>query len=270
MPFLNVGGARLHFHVEGRPGLPAVVLSNSLGTDLHMWHRQVEPLMEHFRLVRYDSRGHGASDAPPGDYTGEILGRDVLALADHLGLKRFAFCGLSLGALVGQWLALNAQTRLEALVLANGSAYLPSYESWTARMELARTNGMGELLDMVMPRFFSQSYRDRDEPMYHAIRNTFTATDPQGYAACCAAVRDSDFRPRLKDMRTRTLVIGGSLDAATPAETCAAELSGGIPGARLATLEAGHISCVEQPGAFNRTVIEFLSSSEITTGATNT
>jgi 3-oxoadipate enol-lactonase len=263
MPFLNVEGSRLHYRVEGKPGLPALVLGNSLGTDLHMWHRQVEPLMLHFRLVRFDTRGHGASDVPPGDYSVDRLGRDVIALADHLGLDRFAYCGLSLGALVGQWLAVNAAPRLDALVLANGAAYLPSHESWSARMGLARAKGMGELLEMVMPRFFSAAYRERDEPLYHAIRNAFCATDPQGYAACCAAVRDADFRPRLKDMRVRTLVIGGSLDTATPADTYSAELAAGIAGARLATLEAGHISCVEQPEVFNRTLAEFLSSTHI-------
>ncbi len=249
---------RLYYRLEGRPDLPLLVLGNSLGTDLFMWDPQVAALTEHFRVLRFDVRGHGASDTVPGDATMNDLGQDVLRLLDSLAVESFAWCGVSLGAMIGQWLAINAPQRLTRLVLSNASPYLPTHQSWSDRMALARRAGMPALLDMVMPRFFSDAYRDRDEPFYHTIRSTFAATDPEGYAACCAAIRDSDFRERLKDIVTPTLVISGAVDTATPHEVHGALLAQSIPGARLAILPAGHIANVEQPDEFNRVVLEFL------------
>ena len=187
------------------------------------------------------------------------LGQDVLRLVDLLHVDRFAWCGLSLGAMIGQWLAIHAPRRLTHLVLANASPFLPSHQSWSDRMALARRSGMPSLLDMVMPRFFSQAYRDRDEPFYHTIRSTFAAMDAEGYAACCAAVRDSDFRPRLQDIATPTLVISGSLDTATPPQGHGELLVRGIPGAQGALLAAGHIANVERPAEFSRVVLDFLA-----------
>ena len=259
MAFFSPGGARLHWRLDGKPGLPLLVLGNSLGTDLFMWDRQVEPLTQRFRLLRFDMRGHGASDVVPGDATLDQLGADLLALADHAGAQSFAYCGLSLGGLVGQWLGVHAPQRLDALVLANAAPHLPPPEGWTQRMQLARLQGMGVLLEMVMPRFFSQPYRDRDEPFYHSMRTSFSAMSGEGYAACCAAIRDADFRAGLPRIRARTLVISGALDAATPHEAFGAQLAAGIPGARSLILPAaGHISNVEQPAAFNRALLDFL------------
>jgi len=254
--FLN-GGARLHWRFDGKPGLPVLVLGNSLGTDLFMWDRQVEPLMQRFRLLRYDVRGHGASDVVPGDTTLAQLGGDLLALADHAGVDRFAYCGVSLGGMIGQWLGVHAPRRIGKLVLANAAPYLPPPDGWTQRMQLARTQGMGALVDMVMPRFFSQKYRDRDEPFYHSMRTSFNAMSGEGYAACCAAVRDADFRAELARIAAPTLVISGSLDMAAPHESYGSQLVAGIPGAKSLILEAGHISNVEQPEAFSRALLEF-------------
>jgi 3-oxoadipate enol-lactonase len=260
MPFLIRPGHRLYYRLEGQPDRPLLVLGNSLGTDLFMWDPQVAALTEHFRVLRFDVRGHGASDTVPGDATMDELGGDVLDLLDALAVERVAWCGLSLGAMIGQWLAVNAPQRLTRLVLSNASPYLPSQQSWSDRMALARREGMPALLDMVMPRFFSEAYRDRDEAFYHTIRSTFAATDAEGYAACCAAIRDSDFRPRLKDIATPTLVISGTVDAATPHEVHGELLVRSIPGARFAPLPAGHIANVEQPEEFNRVVLEFLTA----------
>ena len=258
MPFHVREGGRLYYRVEGKPGLPLLVLGNSLGTDLFMWDRQIGALTEHYRVLRFDTRGHGASDVLSGDTSMEALGLDVLQLADTLRIDRFAWCGLSLGAMVGQWLAIHAPQRLTHLVLSNASAFLPSHESWSDRMALARGSGMPALLDMVMPRFFSQAYRDLDEPFYHTIRTTFASMDPEGYAACCAAVRDTDFRPRLQEIATPTLVISGSLDTATSPREHGEPLMRGIPGAVGTLLTAGHMANVEQPEAFSRAVLSFL------------
>ncbi|MBU2408689.1 MAG: 3-oxoadipate enol-lactonase [Gammaproteobacteria bacterium] len=258
MAFFTHQGARLHWRFDGKPELPVLVLGNSLGTDLFMWDRQVEPLTQRFRLLRFDVRGHGASDVVPGDATMDQLGADLLALADHAGVERFAFCGLSLGGMVGQWLGTHAADRLSALVLSNAAPHLPPPEGWSQRMKLAREEGMGALLDMVMPRFFSQPYRDRDEPFYHSMRTSFRAMQGEGYAACCAAIRDADFRSSLGRIGVPTLVISGSLDVATPHEPHGAQLVAGIPGARSVILSAGHIANVEQPEAFSRALLEFL------------
>lgn len=258
MAFFSHGGARLHWRLDGKPGNPLLVLGNSLGTDLFMWDQQVEALTQRFRLLRYDVRGHGASDVVPGGATLDMLGAELLALADHSGAERFAYCGLSLGGLVGQWLGVNAPRRVSKLVLSNAAPHLPPPEGWTQRMQLARDQGMGALVDMVMPRFFSQAYRDRDEPFYHSMRTSFTAMSGEGYAACCAAIRDADFRASLPRIGAPTLVISGALDAATPHEAFGAQLVAGIPGARSVILPAGHISNVEQPEAFSRALLEFL------------
>jgi 3-oxoadipate enol-lactonase len=258
MAFFSNDGVRLHWRLDGKPGLPLLVLGNSLGTDLFMWDRQVEALTQRFRLLRYDVRGHGASDVQAGDATLDQLGADLLALADQAGAQRFAYCGVSLGGLVGQWLGVHAPRRVSALVLSNAAPHLPPPEGWTQRMQLARGAGMGALVDMVMPRFFSPAWRDRDEPFYHSMRTSFAAMSGEGYAACCAAIRDADFRASLPRIDVPTLVISGSLDTATPHETCGAQLVAGIPGARSLVLPAGHIANVEQPEAFSRALLEFL------------
>jgi 3-oxoadipate enol-lactonase len=255
------GGPRLYYRLDGHPGKPLLVLGNSLGTDVFMWEPQMAAFTEHYRVLRMDTRGHGASDVPAGDASIGDLGRDVLAVLDELGVERYAFCGLSLGAMVGQWLGVHAPQRLDALVLSNASPFLPPPEAWSARIDLVRRDGMQAIVDAVMPRFFSQPYRDRDEPFFHTMRTAFLATSAQGYAACCAAVRDADFRPLLRDIRIPTLVIAGALDAATPADPHSHLLRDGIAGARYATLQAGHIANVEQPEAFSRAVLEFLRAS---------
>ena len=260
MPFFTHAGVRLHYRLDGRPDRPLLVLGNSLGTDLFMWDKQIEALTDQYRVLRHDMRGHGASDVVPGDGDMATLGSDVLALVRGLGTNRLVYCGLSLGAMVGQWLAIHAPQHLAQVVLSNAAPYLPSHETWSARMALARKDGMSALLDMVMPRFFSQDYRARDEPFYHSMRASFAGMSAEGYASACAAVRDADFRGDLAKIRTPTLVISGSLDAATPAEVFGAQLVQGIPGAKSAVLSAGHIANVEQPGAFNRALLEFLSN----------
>ncbi len=258
MPFHAKAPARLYFRVDGHPDRPLLVLGNSLGTDVFMWDRQMEALTAHYRVLRMDTRGHGASDAGPTDPGIEDLAGDVLAVVDTLQVERFHYCGLSLGAMVGQWLAIHAAHRLHRLVLSSAAAHLPSHESWTQRMSLVRREGMAALVDAVMPRFFSQAYLDRNEAFLQSMRTSFLATPPQGYAACCAAIRDADFRPHLKDIAVPTLVIGGAFDTATPADVYGQALHEGIPAAYWALLQAGHIANVEQPDAFNRTVLEFL------------
>jgi 3-oxoadipate enol-lactonase len=260
MPICKANGLRQAYRLEGRGDRPTLILSNSLGTDLGMWDKQMLRLNEAFRVLRYDTRGHGASEVTDGDYTVELLARDVLALADALGIERFAFCGLSLGGLTGQWLGIYAASRLTHLALCNAAPHLPPPEGWSARMDTARQQGMRALVDPVMQRFFSEPYRARDEAFFHTVRRTFLSTDPRGYASCCAAIRDADFRAPLGTIETPTLAIGGTLDAATPPTISSELLARTIPGARLVNLEAGHISNVEQPEAFTDALLGFVTA----------
>lgn len=257
MPQLIANGLRQCYRLEGRDDRPVLVLSNSLGTDSGMWDRQVASLLHRFRVLRFDTRGHGATEVTAGDYSIDLLGRDLLALADALDIDRFAFCGLSLGGLIGQWLAINAAERLTRAVLCNTAAHLPPAENWSARMATVRRDGMKALVDVVMQRFFSEPYRARDEGFFHTMRWTFLATDPQGYGGCCAAIRDADFRAGTSAIRIPVLVIGGRLDEATP-PAMGRSLATSIPQARYIELEAGHLSNIERPEEFTRAVIDFL------------
>ena len=153
MPFVIVDNIRFFYRLEGKADRPVLVLSHSIGTDHGMWAPQVEDLLPYFQVLRYDTRGHGASDAPNGEYSVERLGRDVIGLVDALNISKFAFCGLSLGGAIGQWLALNAPDRVSGLVLANTSPQFGPRTNWESRMQMVSEKGMVGIAEIVMPRF---------------------------------------------------------------------------------------------------------------------
>lgn len=255
-------GCRLNWRWDGPQGdtredAPVLMLSNSLGTNLEMWAPQMDALTRHFRVLRYDARGHGASDAPPGPYDMATLARDALALMDALGLERVRFAGLSMGGMVGQWLGANAPERFSRLVLCNTAAHMGPPEAWDARIAIVREKGMDALVDPVVERWFTEGFRDAHPERVAPIIAMLRATDPEGYAASCAAVRDMDQRDLLPSIRVPTLVIGGSRDPATPIAK-SHELVAGISGARLVELDAAHLSNVEQPERFTEALIDFL------------
>jgi len=257
MPFLRTRDTRLFFRLEGKSDLPVVVLSHSLGCDLGMWDPQMAALLEHFRVLRYDTRGHGASDVPPGDYTIEMLGRDVLELCAGAGVERFAFCGISMGGAVGQWLAIHAPEKLTALVLANTSPRFGTRETWDARIEAVRTGGIAAIADAGMQRFFSQA--NLHSAPAQTIRRVLLGTDPMGYEACCVALRDLDFTESLARINTPTLVIGSDHDPSTPWEGNGSILASKIPNADSAMLAGAHLSNLEQPSSFTTAEIQFLT-----------
>ena len=257
-------GTRLFYRLEGPDGAPPIILSNSLGTDHLMWQPQAEALAHAFRVVRYDQRGHGASHVPAGPYSIERLGRDVLGLADHLKLERFSFCGLSMGGLTGQWLAIHAAARLDRLVLAATAAHLPPREAWDQRIATVGEKGLGGIVDMAIERFFSPNFRRTAPATVAGSRRTLLATAPEGYIACCQALRESDFRKDIAGIEVPTLVISGSVDPATPPES-GAFIAEAISGARFVVLEGAHIINVEQPEAFNRELLGFLGQADLPT-----
>jgi len=258
MPFVSVDNVRLYYRLEGREDLPVLILSHSLGADHGMWDSQTTSLLSHFRILRYDTRGHGASDVPAGNYSMERLGRDVLALADALGLSQFAFCGLSLGGMTGQWVAANAPERVTHLVLANTSPKLTDPSLMETRRRTVIESGMAAIADSVMARFFSPATLARPSAAVASARNTLLATNPAGYAGCCAAIRDMDQLALLRQIRVPTLVIAGEHDLSTPWAGHGDVLVREIPGAQVVHLPTAHLSNIERPRAFTTVLLEFM------------
>ncbi|WP_231376761.1 3-oxoadipate enol-lactonase [Sphingomonas melonis] len=258
--FITAGdGCRIAYRLDGPEAAPVLLLSNSLGTAMEMWAPQMPALARSFRVLRYDSRGHGQSDAPAGAYSMDRLGRDVIELLDALAIPKVRFCGLSKGGMVGQWLGIRAPERLECLVLANTSPFMGPPSSWDGRIAAVHEGGMAGLVDAVLERWFTPSFLATGEEQIAPVRAMLTATDPGGYAGCCAAIRDMDMRPMLGLITTPTLVIGGSQDPATPPPHSEL-LASSIASARLVMLPAAHLSNVEQAEAFTGALFDHFAA----------
>jgi 3-oxoadipate enol-lactonase len=257
VPFIKTNDLRLFYRLEGRTEFPVVVLSHSLGCDLGMWDPQMPALLEHSRVLRHDTRGHGASDVPAGDYTIDMLGRDVLELCADAGVDRFAFCGISMGGAVGQWLAIHAPEKVTALVLANTSPRFGTRETWDARLQAIRDGGMPAIADAGLQRFFSPA--NLNSTWAQTIRRVLLGTDPAGYASCCVALRDLNFTDTVTRLSAPTLVIGSDQDPSTPWEGNGSLLATKILGARSVVLAGAHLSNLEQPSSFTAAVVEFLT-----------
>lgn len=260
MPFATIHNTRIFYRLQGNAGRPVLILSHSISTDHAMWELQVEDLLPHFQILRYDTRGHGASDSTDGEYSIEMLGKDVLALADTLEISQFAFCGLSLGGAIGQWVAAHAPERVTHLVLANTSPQFVPRTNWETRMTAVRDGGMSAVVDVAMERFFSPDTLAKQNPHVASIRSVFLGTNPVGYLGCCAALRDMNHGDLLKRIKTPTLVISGDRDVATPWTGHGERLAQDIPGARALHLEAAHLSNIERPHSFTTALLEFLLS----------
>jgi len=250
-------GRRIAVRIDGPVDRPPLLLSNSLGTTLRMWDVQMPGLSEAFRVIRYDSRGHGQSDAPAGDYTIARLAADALAVLDSLHIETAAFVGLSKGGMVGQWLGAHAPHRLTRLVLANTAAWMGPAQGWQSRIDTVMEDGMGAITDAVLERWFTPGFRDAAPEAVAPVRDMLLATPPQGYAGCCAAIRDMDQRASLGAISVPTLVIGGLRDPATPPAK-AEEIAAAVADSRLAMLDAAHLSNIEQPQAFTAALLDFL------------
>ena len=259
MPLIDIGGAQLNYRFDGLDTAPVLVLANSLGTDLGMWEPQVAAFSSRFRVLRHDSRGHGQSAVTPGPYTIDRLGQDVVALLDALGIARAHFCGLSKGGMVGMWLGVNAGERVDRLVLANTAAKIGTAELWNARIDAVRQGGMAAVADQVVGRWFTEGFRARAPEAVERVRQMLLATPPEGYTACCAAVRDMDQRADIVRIDRPTLVIAGTHDGSTPpADTRA--IAETVRAAKCVELDASHLSNVEQAEQFTREVLDFLST----------
>jgi 3-oxoadipate enol-lactonase len=257
MPMINADGCPINAQVDGPEGAPVLMLSNSLGCTLDMWDAQVKPFTRHFRLVRYDRRGHGKSGLPPGPYNMERLARDALAVLDGLGIKKANWCGLSMGGMEGMWLGANAPERFERIVLSNTSSHFPDRKMWDDRLRFVREKGLGAMVGANMERWFTSGFREREPKTIAWMSEMFVATPVDGYIACGESVRDMDHRALLPKIKVPTLVIAGRHDPATTLQA-GEYLRDSIPGVAFTVLEAAHISNVEQPQPFSNAVLEFL------------
>jgi len=260
MPMITADdGCPIHVEVTGGDGAPALMLSNSLGTNIHMWDDQLGEWSKHFRVIRYDRRGHGQSGAPKGPYSMERFGRDVLSVLDALGIEKTHWCGLSMGGMVGQWLGANAPSRIGKLVLSNTNSYYADKTLWDDRIRFLESNPLEKLVDPNMERWFTADFRAKAPQAIARMKEIFLTTDKNGYAACCAAIRDMDFRASNPSITAPTLVIVGAKDPATPPAQGEA-IAQQIKGAQLVSFDAAHIANMEQPAPYTKAVLDFLKA----------
>lgn len=256
---MQIQGETFRVEVEGEASRPALLMSNSLGTDLTMWDGLVPALRERFRLVRYDTRGHGGSDVPERPVSIERLGRDVIAILDALEIPKAHFCGLSMGGAIGQWLLAHAPERIERAVLACTATKFGLPDDWNARILAVTSGGMEAIADQTMDRWFSPAFHAADPQAVARVREMFVACPPQGYVACCAALRDLDLHAAIEDAETPVLVVTGSDDPVVDT-VATAKLLAALPAARHVELPARHIAAIEARDAFLDAVVSFLTA----------
>ncbi len=252
-------GARIDYSTAGAATASPLLFINSIATTRELWARQVPHCSKSFRVITYDARGHGFSPATAGDYTIEQLGRDALAILDDVGVESAHVCGISLGGLTAMWMGVHAPRRVKSLVVANTGARIGSLEMWTDRMAFVRQQGMATLADMTMPRWFTEGFRAREPQTVEQFRAMVAASPEAGYLSCCAALRDEDLREAIAGIRCPVLCVAGSSDPATPPESLRF-IHERINGSRLVTLDAAHLTNVEQHEAFTNALTEFIQS----------
>ncbi len=251
---------RLVASLQGPAGAPVVVLGNSLGTTRELWEPQVGVLGGRFRLLRYEHRGHGGSPAPPGPYALADLAADVLRLLDDFGIAAVSYCGISLGGMIGMWLAVHAPERIDALGLCCTSAYLPPAQMWESRAAQVRAAGMASISGQVVGRWFTPSFAERAPATVAGFVTALERVSPQGYAGCCEAIAAMDLRPSLARISAPVLVIAGAEDPATP-PWHGARIASAVGRSRLRVIRGGaHLANVSQPGEVTAALMEHLTS----------
>lgn len=248
----------IHYRLEGPEDAPVLVMSNSLGTDHTMWDPQMPALLQRFRVLRYDTRGHGRSSIPKAPYQVDRLGKDVIALMDHLDIPRAMFCGLSMGGMTGMWLGVHAPERFSKLVLCNTAARIGTPQIWNDRIAIVRKSGMAAITPGGIQRWLTEAFIKANPAVVEKVSAMLLATNPEGYCLACGAVRDMDQRESVAAIRAPTLVIAGTYDVPTPAAD-GKVLADTIPDARYVELPAAHLSNVEVVADFTKELTGFLA-----------
>ena len=258
MPSATVNGAKLVYQWDGEATKPVLVLSNSLTTDMRMWEPMIQAFTEHFRVLRYNNRGHGGSSSPAGEYSLDDIAGDALGLFNHLDIASAQFCGLSMGGMVGMWLGLHARERLKKLVICNTSSDVGSPEPWTARIGAIKEGGMAAIAEAGVERFLSEEYRSTGGSAVEMVRDMLMDCDAEGYCGCIAAVRDMSLTDQLDQISNDVLVIAGEVDLATPVSHSEIIVDR-IPRAKLKVIPGvSHLSCAEKPHELSRIVLDYL------------
>jgi len=261
---LDTARGAFRITIDGDAAAPALILSNSLGTTLEMWDPQVDAFSRDYRLIRYDSRGHGGSPVTPGPYTFADLGQDVLAVLDALAIERAAFCGISMGGHTGLWLGIHEGSRFNAIAVCNSAAKIGTPQGWNERAAMVHEGGaasMRALAESSPGRWFSAHFIDAQPAQVQRAQSWIAGISPQGYAACCEALATSDLRADLGQIGTPTLLLAGAADPVTTRADAQA-MEAGIAGAKLAVVPASHLSNLEAPKAFDQAVLHFLANLE--------
>lgn len=261
MPIAEGHGIKINYQLDGGESAPVVVLSHSLGVNLTMWAGQAPAFAKKFRVLSYDTRGHGSTEISSAPYAIETLARDVIGLLDSLEIERAHFCGLSMGGVIGMWLGIHAPGRIERLVLCNTGPKIGTTETWNARIAQIREGGMASIAATQIARWFTPEFAARAPHAVEPILELLRKCSPEGYIGCCAAIRDCDLREEIQKIHNPTLIVNGARDpVSTPAD--AQFMTERIPGAKRVELEASHLSNIEAPAAFNDAVLQFLSAAE--------
>ena len=257
MRFTTINGERFHTQLDGSETAPWLVISNSLGTNMEMWRPQIAEFARHFRVLRYDARGHGQSAAPARAYTMDELGQDAIALMDAHGVEKAHWLGLSKGGMTGMWVASHHPERLERVVLANTAPVMGPRELWDGRIRTVTDKGMGAIVGATLERWFTRRFLESGSSLIPLVSHMIETTPAHGYAGCCAAIRDMDQREAIKGITLPTLVITGLHDPATT-HAVGQDIAASIRGAQLVALDAAHLSNIERPEEFTHAVVEFL------------
>jgi 3-oxoadipate enol-lactonase len=252
--------------LEGPDGAPVVILANPIGTRRAIWDAQARVLRGRYQLLRFELRGHGEpgarSDAPPGSYSIGELGTDVLGLMREHGVATAAYCGISIGGMIGLWLAANAPERITSLVVCCAALTpMPSRQAWLDRAALVRSSGMAAISEMIPPRWFTPDFIAREPAAVSFVLDMLLGTDPGGYAGCGEAIAAMDLRPALGSIKAPTLVIAGAEDQAAPPWQ-GAMTAIGIPGSRLKVIRgASHLAPYQTPGPVTDAILAHLAAS---------
>lgn len=259
MPIFQNNEVSLNYHTFGDKTKPALIFSNSLGTNYTMWQAQIDALKDDFFVICYDTRGHGQSSAPSHAYTIDELGGDVVALLDFLGVEKANFCGISMGGLTGIWLAINQPKKFNKIIVSNTAAKIGNKDAWQDRANSVRANGLQDIAQSAPSRWFTDDFIKNHPDVVKALSDNLAKGDKDGYANCCEALAVADLRDDLKNAQVPMLVIAGEKDPVTTVAD-GEFITANAPNSELAAMSASHISNVEQAGAFNGLLTHFLLS----------